>query len=68
MNQRNLPETASPAPAASAEESSFADILFQFEQGKRKTDSAGDDSSLKGTIISVSADRVMVDIGRKLEG
>ncbi|MBK5290741.1 MAG: S1 RNA-binding domain-containing protein [Acidobacteriia bacterium] len=68
MNQRNIPDTPSPDPAASAEESTFADILFQFEQGQRKTDSAGGSSSLKGTVISVSADLVMVDIGRKLEG
>ncbi len=68
MTQRNLPETAMPEAAVSAEESSFADILSEFEQGQRKSSSGGDSSALKGKVISVGAEQVMVDIGRKLEG
>ena len=46
---------------------SFKDILSQFEQSKsRKPDEAG--RGREGTVIAVTADSVLVDIGFKTEG
>lgn len=48
-----------------AEDSSFADILDQFESQHKAEDGA---ERLHGTVIKVSTDFVYVDIGRKTEG
>src|ERR1700751_921915 len=46
---------------------SFKDILSEFEQSKsRKPEEAG--KGRKGTVIAVTADSVLVDIGFKTEG
>src|SRR5271170_5554062 len=46
---------------------SFKDLLTQFEQGKsRKPGEAG--KGREGTVIAVTADSVLVDIGFKTEG
>jgi small subunit ribosomal protein S1 len=46
---------------------SFKDLLSQFEQSKsRKPGEAG--KGREGTVIAVSADSVLVDIGFKTEG
>ena len=46
---------------------SFKEILSQFEQGKlRKPEEAG--KGREGTVIAVTADSVLVDIGFKTEG
>ena len=51
--------------AATVNESSFADILSEFEQqhhGPRPGE------ALPGTVVSITADEVFVDIGRKIDG
>ncbi len=53
------------APAA-AEESSFGDVLRQFEAEHQSAD--GQQAALEGTIVSVSDEAIVVDIGRKMEG
>jgi small subunit ribosomal protein S1 len=51
------------APEAVPTDSSFGDILTQFEQAHR---SGGE--TLEGTVVSVTADAVFVDLGRKMDG
>jgi small subunit ribosomal protein S1 len=61
------PEQAKPAenPDAENPESSFGEMLSQFEESHRKEPGA---KQLEGTVISVSADAVYLDIGYKTEG
>ena len=51
-------------PATPANEHSFADMLSEFEQQHAN----GRSEAIQGTIVSISADTVFVDIGRKMEG
>jgi len=51
------------APESSASDSSFGDILSQFEQSHR-----GRGETVEGTVVSVTPDAVFVDIGRKTDG
>jgi len=53
----------SDTPEMSANDSSFGDILSQFEQTHR---SRGE--TVDGTVMTVTADTVFVDIGRKMDG
>jgi small subunit ribosomal protein S1 len=55
------PVSASPQEEAGGE--SFADILSQFEQQQ-----AEEGQQLQGTVVSVTAESVFVDIGRKMDG
>jgi small subunit ribosomal protein S1 len=51
---------------AAAEDTSFGDILSQFEQEHHeKTETPG---PLEGTVVAIHDDAVFVDIGRKTEG
>src|SRR5260221_8603768 len=50
------------APEAPTD-SSFGDILTQFEQTHH-----ADGGTVEGTVVSVTADAVFVDIGRKMDG
>lgn len=59
MSQPNLND----APDAVSSESSFADILNQFEQSHH---SGGE--AVEGTIVSVTPEAVFVDLGRKMDG
>jgi len=61
MSNHPVPNPVSQDSAPSGEESSFGDILSQFEQDQTKTD-------LKGFVISVSDDGILMNIGRKIEG
>ena len=55
------------SPALNESNESFKDILSQFEQSKsRKPDEAG--KGREGTVIGVTVDSVLVDIGFKTEG
>lgn len=60
------PETQDPVDLnAEQEDNSFADILSDFEQshgGEERSE------SIQGTIVSVTAETILVDIGRKTEG
>src|SRR3954468_20384627 len=54
---------------ASPEETSFGDILNQFEQ--QQSEHAAHDApgqTLQGTVVTVHDDNVVVDVGRKTEG
>ncbi|MFT4114413.1 30S ribosomal protein S1 [Silvibacterium sp.] len=56
------PETAENAPATE----SFGDLLSQFEQENRP---AGKDrSEVEGTVVSITPENVVLDIGLKVEG
>lgn len=71
MTDKSIPETASPTherPEAATETTeSFGELLSQFERSHaHKTES--DARQLEGTVISVSADSVFLDIGFKIEG
>src|SRR5579863_4565623 len=59
MTQPNVPDT----PEASSPDTSFADILTEFEQSHH----AGGER-LEGTIVSVTPDGAFVDLGRKMDG
>ena len=59
MSQSNIPDS----PEMSANDSSFGDILTQFEQSHH---SRGE--TVEGTVMTVTADAVFVDIGRKMDG
>ena len=59
MPQPNVPDS----PEASPADTSFGDILTQFEQSHH----AGGER-LEGTVVSVTPDGVFVDIGRKMDG
>jgi len=50
---------------APANETSFADILSEFEQ-QRRGPKPGE--AIKGTVVSITPDSVFVDIGRKIDG
>jgi small subunit ribosomal protein S1 len=64
----NLQETGESASESSAEPiESFGDVLAQFEKSHTRTAEAGQ-KQLQGTVISVSAEQVFVDIGFKIEG
>ena len=57
------PSNISDSPEMSANDSSFGDILTQFEQTHH---SRGE--TVEGTVMTVTADTVFVDIGRKMDG
>jgi len=59
MSQTNIPDS----PELSQADSSFGDILTQFEQSHH---SRGE--TVEGTVMTVTADTVFVDIGRKMDG
>ena len=60
---------AVPAPAPELEEptENFADMLSQFEKSHSHKSATGQ-KQLQGTVVSVSADQVFLDIGYKTEG
>lgn len=58
--------SAADASMAAAEESSFGDILSQFEQEHHSDFKSGE--THQGTVVTVSAENLYIDIGRKMEG
>lgn len=63
----DLPASAAAEPlAASPEETSFGDVLRQFESEQHGDEAA--ETTLEGTVVSVGADAIIVHIGRKMEG
>ncbi len=63
----NPTPAAVPAPEPAAEPGEdFGALLAQFEKTHARTPEAG--KQLQGTVISVSADQVFVDVGFKIEG
>ena len=59
MPQSNI----SDSPEVSANDTSFGDILSEFEQTHQARG-----ETVEGTVVSVTADAVFVDIGRKMDG
>jgi small subunit ribosomal protein S1 len=59
-------ETESPSETTS-EDGSFGDILSQYEQAHSHRSEAGG-QGLEGTVVAVSADAIVLDIGMKMEG
>jgi small subunit ribosomal protein S1 len=66
MKHPNPVESAFEEQASAPEDTSFGDILSQFEQEHHEHDTRG--QALEGTVIAVQEDNVFVDIGRKTEG
>jgi small subunit ribosomal protein S1 len=65
MNSLESPhnvEQSVPTP----DESSFGDVLRQFEAAHHGPE--GEATALEGTVLSVSEEGVVVDVGRKMEG
>jgi small subunit ribosomal protein S1 len=62
MSNVNLDPSDTPAPP---EESSFADMLSNFDR-QHADGNKGD--AVTGTVVSVGAEVILVDIGRKIEG
>jgi small subunit ribosomal protein S1 len=58
-----MPSNISESPEMSSNDNSFGDILSQFEQTHH---SRGE--TVEGTVMTVTADTVFVDIGRKMDG
>jgi small subunit ribosomal protein S1 len=52
------------SPEVSPADTSFGDILTQFEQSHH----AAESETLEGTVVSVQPDGIFVDIGRKMDG
>jgi small subunit ribosomal protein S1 len=69
MSNQSIPESDSPfEPTESAESSeSFDAILSQYEQSHSRRSGEGG-KQISGTVVTVSADSVYVDIGYKTEG
>ncbi len=58
-----MPQPKSFDVPEAASDASFADILTQFEQSHHT-----EGGTVEGTVVSVAADAVFVDIGRKMDG
>lgn len=65
MSNVNLEPLVPADDAVSREDASFAEILSSFEQ--QHADERGSET-VTGTIVSVTPETVLVDIGRKIEG
>jgi small subunit ribosomal protein S1 len=65
MNHSSLPGASAEGQAAPAEDTSFASLLSQFEHEHGHN---GHDQAVEGRVVSVTADQVFVDVGRKMEG
>jgi len=63
MPQSNTPDSPEASSLSTGADTSFGDILTQFEQ----THHAGGER-VEGTVVSVTPDGVFVDIGRKMDG
>jgi small subunit ribosomal protein S1 len=65
-NSPDTPEASEPDAStqdAAAADTSFGDILSQFEQTHH-----ADGGSVEGTVVSVTPDGAFVDLGRKMDG
>jgi len=64
MNSLESPNNLEFVPSPS-EEPSFGDVLRAFESEHREP---GADAAVEGTVVSITDDSVMLDVGRKTEG
>lgn len=67
MSSPNTPEMPVLGETTAQDTASFADILSEYERS-HKADAAAPAQALQGTVVSVSDDGVVVDVGRKMEG
>ncbi len=65
MSNENLDSSLSAEPSPSADESNFGDILSTFE---RHHPDGGRGETVPGTIVSITAAGIFIDVGRKIEG
>src|SRR5260221_1450118 len=63
MSQVDFPNPPKASRDVQADDSSFGDILSEFEHSHK----AGGET-LEGTVVSVTPDGIFVDIGRKMDG
>ena len=61
----DTPETSLPTTEEGSVDTSFGDILSEFEQAQHSEETGG---TMEGTVVSVTPDAVFVDIGRKTDG
>src|SRR5215510_10595616 len=67
MSDPSTPESQTSLPPATENEESFGDLLSQHEKSRaQKAEDAG--KGRQGTVVAVTADSVLVDIGFKSEG
>ena len=67
MSNSGTPESQTPAEATVESTESFSDLLSQYEKShSRKAEDGG--KQLVGTVIAVTGDTVLLDIGFKSEG
>lgn len=65
MSNENLDPSLSAESSPSADESNFGDILSTFEQHHPD---GGRGETVPGTIVSITAAGIFIDVGRKIEG
>lgn len=64
MSNPSIPEL----PSSTESDESFDDIFSQYEQSRRSRKAKEGGKGLEGTVIAVSGDSVLLDIGLKTEG
>ena len=64
MNHKPI-DPAVEEPVQNTEDTSFGDILSQFEQEQHETESG---QPIEGTLVAIQDDLAYIDIGRKTEG
>jgi small subunit ribosomal protein S1 len=64
MTQPTNPDS----PEVSPVDSSFGDILSEFEHSHHSDARSDEGQTVEGTVVSVTADGAFVDIGRKMDG
>src|SRR6185437_570075 len=62
----NVPAVSGEAEAAAEPDENFADVLAAYEKTHKHKTQAG--PTLSGTVVSLSADQVFLDVGYKIEG
>ncbi len=67
MSDENISETESTPQTAAEPTESFADALRAFESSHPKKSEPGN-RQLDGTVVSLSAEQVFLDVGYKMEG
>jgi small subunit ribosomal protein S1 len=69
MSEPEVPVTEPVSSTAPAEEAtSFGELLSQFEKSIAQNATGGDAAQIEATVITVTADAVLFDIGLKTEG
>jgi small subunit ribosomal protein S1 len=63
---QNLSESTGTTTEVANQDSSFGDILFQFEQEHQPDFRGGE--TVQATVVAINAENVYVDVGRKMEG